>query len=167
MKSLRLKIISGFVVVILLFTTAAIFGLNQLGHLTADGTGTGNTFVLTVIIISVLVSLTIAIVLSNRIVKPIFQVVDRMKMVAEGDLSAKLLETKSKDEIGQLVQSMNEMILNLRNVVGEVRNTAEQVAASSEELTASADQTTVATEQVASVIQQVASGAETQTNGIE
>lgn len=167
MKSLRLKIIIGFLVVNLLLIIVSIFSYVKINQFNTTESHSAAIFILTLSIISVMIGLGVAIVLSNMIVKPIFQVVDRMKMVAAGDLSAQLLETKSKDELGQLVQSMNEMISNLRNVVGEVRSTSEQVASASEELTASANQTTLATEQVASAIQQVANGAETQTTRIE
>lgn len=167
MKSLRLKILGGFLIVNLLLIIVSVSSYVEISNFDTAESHSAEVFILTLSIISVVIGLGTAVILSNIIVKPIFQVIDRMKLVAAGDLSARLLETKSKDELGQLVQSMNEMILNLRNVVGEVRSTAEQVASASEELTASANQTTLATEQVASAVQQVANGAETQTTGIE
>jgi methyl-accepting chemotaxis protein len=74
---------------------------------------------------------------------------------------------QSKDEIGILSKSFNEMVNGLRDLVQQVTETSEHVAASSEELTASAEQTNKATEQIVLTIQEVATGTEKQVQSVE
>ncbi|MCQ5366125.1 HAMP domain-containing methyl-accepting chemotaxis protein [Anoxybacillus salavatliensis] len=167
MKSLRLKILSAALLANLFLVAVCMFTIFELYQMDTEEANVLKSFLITVCIIAVVVSVGMALWIANTIVKPIFQVVDRMKMVASGDLSAKLLEIKSKDEISHLVTAMNEMIVQLRTVVGDVRSTAEKVADSAEHLDTSANQTTSVTEQVASAMQQVAAGAESQTSNIE
>src|SRR5699024_407309 len=69
--------------------------------------------IITPIAIALVVVLIIAIIVSllttRRITNPIKTVMERMESIADGDLSQSPLETKSKDEIGQLVNATNEM----------------------------------------------------------
>jgi methyl-accepting chemotaxis protein len=85
--------------------------------------------------------------------------------MAEGDLSMDVT-VRSRDEVGQLSQSMGNMVAALRRVVGEVRSASEQVAAGSEELAASAIELSQgATEQAASV-EEVSASMEEMTSSI-
>ena len=117
---------------------------------------------LIIVIISLLIGLIMAWVLSSRITKSILAIRDAAKKVADGDLSIERLQPKSKDEVADLVQSINDMVDNLRQLIHQMAEMAQQVAASSQELSASADETTKATNQIAVSIQQVAQGAEQQ-----
>jgi methyl-accepting chemotaxis protein len=70
--------------------------------------------------------------------------------VAEGDLT-KDIEVNSKDEIGNLLESMKKMVNKLRDIVSEVRSTADNVASGSQELSSSSEEMSQgATEQAAS-----------------
>ncbi|MBU9721572.1 methyl-accepting chemotaxis protein [Litchfieldia alkalitelluris] len=120
--------------------------------------------VLTIIIsiIAVVVAIVVAIIIANNISKPIRHVSQRMNQIAEGDLRGDELTVKTKDEIGQLGTSINNMQRNLKQVIHNVNDAAEQVAASSEQLSASAEETSRATETITHSIQEVASGSEKQ-----
>nr|MBU6863969.1 HAMP domain-containing protein [Streptococcus oralis] len=74
------------------------------------------------------------------------QLVISSKKISEGDLTESIT-VHSKDEIGQLGESYNEMAASLQNVISNINTSAGHVAASSEELTASMKQTSEATEQ--------------------
>ncbi|MBM7659789.1 methyl-accepting chemotaxis protein [Bacillus mesophilus] len=118
-------------------------------------------------IIVILAGIGIAFFVANLIVKPILQVVGRLQTVASGDFSGEEMVTKSKDEVGTLIKTMNKMVTELRSVIEQVRNTSEQVAASSEELTASAEQTSTATEQISTAIQEVSEGSNEQVSTVK
>lgn len=117
---------------------------------------------LVVAAIGIAIGIFVAIMMATRITKPINMVSDRMKLLAEGDLSQSDLITKSKDEIGNLVSSVNQLVYNLRSLIGEVSDSTMQVTASSEELTASAEQSTQAAEQISALAQTAAAGSEKQ-----
>lgn len=100
------------------------------------------------------------------IIKPLKQLVISSKKISEGDLTESIT-VHSKDEIGQLGESFNEMVASLQSVISNINTSASHVAASSEELTASMKQTSEATEQITQAIEQVSSGAEIQTKEVE
>lgn len=119
--------------------------------------------ILSVLIISGLLAISYSIFFTRSIVRPIRTINAQLKEIAEGegDLT-KELSVQSKDEIGDLAISFNQMIGSLSAMIRNIGTTSEQVAASSEELTASAEQTSQATNQIATSIQEIASGTEIQ-----
>lgn len=103
-----------------------------------------------------------ALVTARTISKPINLLMDRMKTIANGDLSHSPLEVKSRDEIGQLVTATNNMNENIRGLLHQVNVVSETVSSQSEELTQSAGEVKEGSEQIASTMQELASGSETQ-----
>ncbi|WP_456266498.1 MULTISPECIES: methyl-accepting chemotaxis protein TlpB [unclassified Bacillus (in: firmicutes)] len=102
----------------------------------------------------------------RSITKPLSTLVSSSKKISQGDLTEKI-DVRSKDEIGQLGTSFNEMSESLRDVIQAVQTSVENVASSSEELTASADQTTKATEHITSSIETFSNGNENQSEMVE
>ncbi|MGJ7911923.1 methyl-accepting chemotaxis protein [Neobacillus sp. LXY-1] len=89
-----------------------------------------------------------------------------LELAGNGDFTT-VIHDHSKDELGTLSSSYNQMSNNLKKMMNEVIATSEVVAASSEELTASADLTSKATKNITSSIQEVASGAEQSTASVK
>ncbi|GEN34358.1 methyl-accepting chemotaxis protein [Aneurinibacillus danicus] len=112
-------------------------------------------------------SIAIGLYISRSISKPIRQVNEAVKVVANGDLTQTEIIVKNRDEVGELAASFNQMSQNLRELIREVGTSAEQVAASSEQLTASAEESTQAASQISAAIQEVAFGSENQLQGTE
>lgn len=119
-----------------------------------------NSIVIILSIVAIVIGIAVALFLANYIVKPVQYVVGRMNQIAKGDFTGEDLQIKSKDEIGQLSDSVNLMSSSLKGLVTSVQNVTDQVAASSEELSAGAELTTTATEHVVNNINEVAKGAE-------
>ncbi|MGP4105638.1 methyl-accepting chemotaxis protein [Virgibacillus sp. L01] len=113
-----------------------------------------------IFILAVVVSLTI----TRKITKPIKIVMERMKLIANGDLTQEPLETKSRDEVGQLATATNDMNNSMRDLLNQINKVSETVSAQSEELTQSANEVKEGSEQVATTMQELASGSETQAN---
>lgn len=123
----------------------------------------GETTILVISIVSlavILLSLVIAGITSLSITKPLSLVTKRMELVAEGKLNNKPLETKLKDEIGQLIHSTNQMTESTRHLLLEINDVSRTVSTQSEELTQSSIEVTDATEQVAVITQELAAGSE-------
>lgn len=118
-------------------------------------------------LLAVAVTIMVSYWLSNSITKPLIIVKEYANKVAQGDLTGEKIEVDSKDEVGQLVVSINAMFENLKGLIGEVSDSAKYVAASSQELTLSAEQTNKATEHIALAIEQVAAGTEDQVRGVQ
>jgi methyl-accepting chemotaxis protein len=99
------------------------------------------------------------------IIRPLNEAVEVSNAMAEGNLTMHLVP-RSKDEVGQLIEAMGNMLRALRRVVGEVSLASEQVTSGSEELASSAtDLSHGATEQ-ASAVEEVSAAMEEMTSSI-
>lgn len=130
-------------------------------ELLADGERTV-VLVFILSIAAIIVSIIISIVTPNSITRPLRIVMNRMKLVAEGDLSQAPLETKLRDEIGQLVTSTNDMTLNTHNLLNEIQTLSSSVSRQSGGLLQSADEVKIGTEQIAITMEDLAKGTESQ-----
>ena len=115
-------------------------------------------------IASLVFSAIIALFTANSISKPIKNVMERMKLIASGDLSKEKLVTKTRDEVGQLVNATNDMNQNMRDLLNQINAVSETVSSQSEELTQTAGEVKTGTEQIATTMEELASGFETQAN---
>lgn len=115
-------------------------------------------------IISLLLGVIIALVLTRSIAARLAYVVSLLEEVSQGNLAIGKVKIQSNDEIGKLGLALESTVTNLRDIIRKVSQSSEHVAASSEELTASAEQSAQAANQVASSITTVAAGATEQMN---
>ncbi|KAF4324633.1 hypothetical protein G195_001976 [Phytophthora kernoviae 00238/432] len=118
-----------------------------------------------VILSATILTLIFIIWLTRSMLRPIKRLQESARAVSKGDLTVKL-ETRRKDEVGELAKYFERMVDNLRMMILGVQETAEQVSASSQELSASADQTTKAIEHSTMAIQELAEGAEQQVKSV-
>lgn len=119
-------------------------------------------FVLMITGVALLAGSFIIWIFSNRFSKPITSVSERMRHLASGDLTQEHLLINSKDEVGQLAQTMNQMQTGLKEIILNVANASETIATQSEEFTHAANEVQEGGEQIASTMQELSSGAETQ-----
>ncbi|RDW15636.1 methyl-accepting chemotaxis protein [Oceanobacillus chungangensis] len=105
-----------------------------------------------------------AVLTSRSITKPIKSLMDRMNLVAKGDLSGELLEVRSADEVAQLTVATNEMVLNNRDLLSKISTVSETVSSEGEELTSAANEVKAGSDQIAVTMQELATGSETQAN---
>ncbi|QWH10452.1 methyl-accepting chemotaxis protein [Bacillus mycoides] len=102
----------------------------------------------------------------NSITRPLRKIADSAYKISKGDLTEKIT-IYSKDDIGKLGNSFNEMSASLQDVITQISFSSEHVAASAEELTASVQQANDATDQITIAMEQVSGGAESQSQGVE
>lgn len=104
------------------------------------------------IILFVLCAFAFVFYMSRKYVEePLSQGVDISNNMADGDLTMNI-EVPSKDELGQLLSSMKNMLGKLKRVVVDVKSATENVAAGSQQMSSASDQMAQgATEQAASV----------------
>ena len=98
----------------------------------------------------------------QNITKAIRKVMKRMKAIASGDLSAQPIETRLKDETGQLITATNDMMLQMRSLLMNIKTVLEIVTIQSGNLTQSANEVKMGSEQTSTTMQELASGAEEQ-----
>ncbi|MBU1737246.1 MAG: HAMP domain-containing protein [Proteobacteria bacterium] len=87
--------------------------------------------------------------LSRHISVPLLEAVDVSGKLSRGDLSVEI-EINRKDEIGQLLTAMKNMVAKLRMVVGDVLSASSNVSSGSQQMSSSAEEMSQgATEQAA------------------
>ncbi|MFX0114229.1 MAG: methyl-accepting chemotaxis protein [Candidatus Hodarchaeota archaeon] len=118
----------------------------------------------TFLVVAILVVAT-GIFLSMNLTSPITKMSEITKKVSAGDLSVKIdkLDSKRKDELGELGASFSHMIVSLRDIITAVQDVSVRVAATSEELAATSEEVSASTEEVAATIQHISRGAGQQT----
>lgn len=89
-----------------------------------------------------------------------------MNELADGDLSQEPFVTKDRDEIAQLMDSINTMTHHNRTLISEISNVSESVSSQSEELTQSAYEVKEGTKQVSITMEEIAQGFETQADNV-
>ncbi|MCX7627728.1 MAG: methyl-accepting chemotaxis protein [Methylophilaceae bacterium] len=105
----------------------------------------------------ILITLVLAWTITRAITVPVGQAVQVAKRLSEGDLTVKIMVT-SKDEVGQLLESMQNMVDKLSQIITEVRSGADSLSSASEEISATAQSLSQASsEQAASVEETTAS----------
>ncbi|TNJ66849.1 methyl-accepting chemotaxis protein [Paenibacillus hemerocallicola] len=92
-----------------------------------------------VIIIAFLFSIFLGYYIAGTIANPLARIVDLVSKVAQGDLREQA-DIDTKDEVGQLSRSVNDMIHNLQSLIGGVIQSSQSVAAASEEISASTEE---------------------------
>jgi methyl-accepting chemotaxis protein len=101
----------------------------------------------------------IAVWLSRQIVNPLYRAVRLAEQVADGDLSQHI-DVRGKDEIADLLRSLQAMQSNLAKLVSNVRQGSEGVATASSEIAQGNNDLSARTEQQASAIQRTAASME-------
>ncbi|OXM85087.1 methyl-accepting chemotaxis protein [Paenibacillus rigui] len=107
---------------------------------------------------ALLIALTIGLLLSRAIVRPMRAIVGSAERIADWDLTVPDLHIRNRDEIGNLGSVFNRMKASLHRIVVQVGGSAERVTAAAEALSASSNQLSVSLEQVTAQVQQIADG---------
>ncbi len=95
----------------------------------------GRNMLITITLVLVILSLGMAFWITRSITKPVGEALDAANALAEGDLSVQLV-ANSRDEMGQLMGAMENMITKLNHIIGEVRSSADNLSSAAEEVSA-------------------------------
>ncbi len=78
--------------------------------------------------------------LYKKIKEPINQAVNFAQEIAKGNLNVSSLEVKTDDEIGNLIEKLNQMRISLKNIVTNILGTVDDLSAYSQQLSAAAEE---------------------------
>ena len=109
--------------------------------------------------VSMVLALLIGLALSHMITRPLSVASNTSKALADGDLS-KDVDTPGRDEIGQMLGAMGNMVIKLRDVVYGVNSAVGNVASGSEELSATAETLAQGTTEQAASIEELSASIE-------
>lgn len=123
---------------------------------------------LSTIVISIIVSIGLSVAIMYFITRMIKRhlntVVNIANQIADGNLQFQEVAYDGKDEIGQLIDSINKMKANIQGIITQVGIAANNVGNQSKSLAQHASEVQQGGQQIASTMQELASGAEEQAN---
>ncbi|MGD7046076.1 methyl-accepting chemotaxis protein [Jeotgalibacillus proteolyticus] len=120
------------------------------------------SMMLTIGIVTLIVlaaSIALSMLAAHRIIKPIRMVTLRMKTIAQGQLPAESLMLNSKDELGTLVHTVNDMNAQLRHLVTDIHLVSSTVLSRGRMLSAHAREVREGSSQIAGTMIELADGA--------
>jgi methyl-accepting chemotaxis protein len=107
--------------------------MHQAGADTTAVTARTQMLILALTAIAAVLSLGVAWLATRSITRPLGQVVEIARRVADGDLTSDIA-VHSRDETGQMMEALRHMNASLIRIVGEVRTSTESMACASEEI---------------------------------
>ena len=110
-------------------------------------------------VLVVAIAVVMAWVLVRSITLPLARAVEVARAISGGDLTQTLQDDR-KDEFGELLQALSQMVARLKGLVSEVRNGVESVSTASNEIANGNQDLSARTEQTASNLQQTAASME-------
>ncbi|OPH60268.1 hypothetical protein BC351_17370 [Paenibacillus ferrarius] len=100
---------------------------------------TGTLTIVILGVIAMIIGISVALVLSGSISRTVQSLLSVVTKASAGDLRDKAI-VKTKDELGSLASSFNEMLDNLRALIGQTVSSSQNVAAAAEEISATTEQ---------------------------
>lgn len=95
------------------------------------------SFIVVISIVSVFAGIAFGIWIYRSVAKQLQQLLDSSEHVAKGDLS-KTITVTSQDEVGKVLASVEEMVVNLRSIATDFHGASDSLSSSSDELNATA-----------------------------
>lgn len=109
--------------------------------------------------LSIIIAIGISYWLITSISKSIAQAKNAIKAVSEGDLTVNI-NTSSKDEIGELLQHLQNMVAKLKDVIGYVTTASDNIASASMQMSSSSQQVSQGANEQAASAEEVSSSME-------
>jgi methyl-accepting chemotaxis protein len=103
--------------------------------------------------------------LTRSITKPVNEALAVANALAQGDLTVRI-ENPSRDETGQMLQAMSNMVGRLSQVVSDVNSGAQALASASEEVSATAQSLSQAASEQAAGVEETSASIEQMTSSI-
>ncbi len=115
---------------------------------------------------AIVASVLTGLLITRGIVVPLRGAVSVARKVASGNLTS-VIEVRSRDETGELMQALNDMNESLKGIVGRVREGTESIASASSEIARGNLDLSVRTEAQAASLEQTLSAMKTLTDAVQ
>ena len=139
--------------------------MEEAGKKAADNYEFARTLLIGLAVGAALLGAAIAFFVTRSITRPLGTAVQVANQLAEGDLNVHIGKT-TKDETGQLLQAMQNMVGKLTQVVGEVNSGAESLASASGQVSATAQALSQAASEQAAGVEETSASVEEMTASI-
>jgi len=131
-----------------------------------DAYNTARMLVVSLICLAVLLGAGVALFMTRSVTRPLAQAVALAQRVAAGDLTGNI-PLAAKDELGQLLRTLNAMNTSLRSTVAHVRSGAEMISSATTQIAAGNEDLSSRTEEQACSLQETAASMEEMTSTVK
>lgn len=114
----------------------------------------------------IIIAIFIALIIGNRLTKPIHTLIQDMRKVKEGDLTIQTA-INNRDEIGIIGENFNSMVQQLGSLTKNIHQVSERIKASSLSLSAASRDISAAAQEVTASIEEMAAGNNLQSKSVE
>ncbi|MDH4200934.1 MAG: methyl-accepting chemotaxis protein, partial [Spirochaetia bacterium] len=121
--------------------------------------------ILIVAIIAIILGILIGFIITGSITKPLSESLDIFQKMSKGDLSVRA-SLHGKDEIGQMINALNEMGLSLSDTMSKIIGHTENVASASRQLSSTAQTMSQGSNEQAASVEETSASIEEMTSSI-
>lgn len=125
-----------------------------------------NTNSIAASLITIIILVIAAIVLTRSITNPVSEAVTIIKTIAKGDLTKKVV-VKGKDEIAELLQAVSLMSEKLKNIINDIIESSESLSTASSQISNSSQQISEGATEQASSTEEISSSMEEMVSNIQ
>lgn len=119
-----------------------------------------------IVVAGIIIGVFLTWVISRAITQPLIKGVEVANKLASGDLTMEV-NVHGKDEVGQLMDAMKNMVNSLRNVVMDVKNASNNVASGSQEMSSTSEEMSQGATEQAAAAEQASSSMEEMASNIK
>lgn len=112
-------------------------------------------------LISFIIAMTVALIISQSISNPLEKLVTLMKKAKEGNLDLNIVD-ESKDEISEVINAFNDMVGKINILIGDVKSLAENVSKDTKIITEVSEHSYAASEEISATMTEITKGASDQ-----
>lgn len=102
----------------------------------------------------------IAVPVARRITRPLERMSDSVERMAGGDLSVRIADTETNDEVGKLGQSMNRMVNSFDGMMADILASANRVVSAVDDMTSKVEKTARGAQEQSAQASAIATAAE-------
>ncbi len=138
---------------------AGMQAAREISEETVSTLGFSSMVMIVGLLVATLVSIAVAIFITRAITRPISKAVDVCKTLSKGDLTV-TIEVDSKDETGQLLAAMRNLVQKLKDIIGDVKSASNNVASGSQQLSSSSEEMSQGASEQAAAAEEASSSME-------
>ena len=139
--------------------------MDETGDRAADSARSARTVLIVLGVIAILLAVLFAVFITRSIVQPVREAVGVANALAEGNLAVHI-DASRRDETGQLLAAMQNMVAQLSRIIGEIRSAADNLSAASEEVSSTAQSLSQGASEQAASVEQISSTLEETTASV-
>jgi methyl-accepting chemotaxis protein len=140
-----------------------IFSVNKEQEITAIKSK--RVFLLITLLIAAIVFIVLSMIIASSITLPLSEAMTVAHRLSQGDLTMNI-ESRSRDEAGQLLNAMKNMVEKLREIVLDVKTVSNNVASGSQQMSSGSEEMSQGASEQASSVEQVSSSMEEMVSNI-